>query len=215
MVRGHHCLIFGPCRQCFIPAELLIGSSKVSTRSTYIRSGSGRSSLIVSVDSYSLISASENWGIDESTWGGWGGDAWQTGDIILWWRGTQYERYVISISSSLLLICLSVMKDPGAWFIFEWFLTTDLTYSQMEESLTTYLGNDYWPDDWREAKITVFLSSNGDDELALADLLALRCKYIPDTASSTNDPSPSPAPRIQPHIRHSHKVCSFHSFRYN
>lgn len=117
-----------------------------------------------------------------------------------------------SVSSCSLLIRSSALNDPGTWQIFERFLTTDLAYSQMEESLTAYLGDRYWPDDWQEAKLAIF---SGDDALALANLLLLRSKYIPETSSSTNNPLPRTAPKVLTRVRHSRKVCSFDSFTYN
>ncbi|KAG2365319.1 hypothetical protein BDR07DRAFT_1481446 [Suillus spraguei] len=42
------------------------------------------------------------------------------------------------------------LADKHAWAILEQFLTTDMTYTQMEEALSSYLGNQYSVDDWKE-----------------------------------------------------------------
>ncbi|KAG1781412.1 hypothetical protein EV702DRAFT_1041938 [Suillus placidus] len=55
----------------------------------------------------------------------------------------------------------------------------------MEAAFASYLGNRYDTDDWKEARDALF-SGDGDDCLALANLLALKARHIPQGASSTS-----------------------------
>ncbi|KAG1822764.1 uncharacterized protein BJ212DRAFT_1477174 [Suillus subaureus] len=45
----------------------------------------------------------------------------------------------------------ALLADKCAWAILEQFLTMDMTYTQMEEALSSYLGNQYSPNDWKES----------------------------------------------------------------
>ncbi|KAG2136154.1 hypothetical protein BD769DRAFT_1664505 [Suillus cothurnatus] len=63
------------------------------------------------------------------------------------------------------------LNDPAAWDILEWYLMTDQTYGQIEDDFHMYL-------------------SDGDDQLSLSNLLALKHKHIleqqsPDVRSPT------------------------------
>ncbi|KAG2739763.1 hypothetical protein P692DRAFT_20881415 [Suillus brevipes Sb2] len=79
----------------------------------------------------------------------------------------------------------SPLADHGAWCILEQYLTTDMTYPQMEAAFASYLGNRYDADDWKEARDALF-SGDDDNCLALANLLALKARHIPQGASSTS-----------------------------
>ncbi|KAG1823064.1 hypothetical protein EV424DRAFT_1346538 [Suillus variegatus] len=79
------------------------------------------------------------------------------------------------------------LADKRAWAILEQFLTSDMTYAQMEEALSSYLGNRYSADDWKESRDALF-SADGDDDLALTNLRAVKAKYI-HPASASNDSS--------------------------
>ncbi|KAG0691716.1 hypothetical protein DFH29DRAFT_883868 [Suillus ampliporus] len=46
----------------------------------------------------------------------------------------------------------SPLADQGAWCILEQFLTTDMTYPQMDEAFSSYLGDRYVADDWKDAR---------------------------------------------------------------
>jgi hypothetical protein len=72
----------------------------------------------------------------------------------------------------------SPLADRGAWRILAQFLETEISYSEMEEKLSSYLGDRYSADDWKDAKATLF---SGEDDLAacLRNLELLRKKYIP------------------------------------
>jgi hypothetical protein len=73
----------------------------------------------------------------------------------------------------------SPLADHGAWRILEQYLTTDVTYPQMEAAFASYLGNRYDADDWKEACDALF---SGDDD----NCLALKARHIPQGASSTS-----------------------------
>ncbi|KAG1851066.1 hypothetical protein DFJ58DRAFT_729045 [Suillus subalutaceus] len=77
----------------------------------------------------------------------------------------------------------SPLADHGAWRVLEQYLTTEMTYPQMEAAFSSYLGNQYNADDWKEAHDALF-SGNGDNSLTLANLLALKARHIPQGTSS-------------------------------
>ncbi|KAG1896777.1 uncharacterized protein F5891DRAFT_983199 [Suillus fuscotomentosus] len=72
----------------------------------------------------------------------------------------------------------SPLADQGAWHILAQFLETEMSYSEMEEKLSLYLGDRYSVDDWNDAKITLF---SGEDDIGacLRNLEILRKRYIP------------------------------------
>ncbi|KAG0698733.1 hypothetical protein DFH29DRAFT_1002583 [Suillus ampliporus] len=70
------------------------------------------------------------------------------------------------------------LADEGAWRILEQFLTTDVTYPQMEEAFSVYLGGRYIADDWKDARDALF-SGDGDDSIALANLYTLKARHMP------------------------------------
>ncbi|KAG1717905.1 hypothetical protein EDB19DRAFT_1921686 [Suillus lakei] len=72
----------------------------------------------------------------------------------------------------------SPLADRGAWRILAQFLETEMSYGEMEEKLSSYLGDRYLADDWKDAKATLF---SGEDDLGacLSNLEILRKKYIP------------------------------------
>ncbi|KAG1892882.1 uncharacterized protein F5891DRAFT_986331 [Suillus fuscotomentosus] len=86
---------------------------------------------------------------------------------------------------------LSPLSDEGSWCILEQFLTTEMTYPQMEEALLSHLGPQYSADDWKDARDALF-SGDGNDSIALANLLALKARYMPqasDGPSKTMHPA--------------------------
>ncbi|KAG2029836.1 hypothetical protein BDR03DRAFT_1017858 [Suillus americanus] len=72
----------------------------------------------------------------------------------------------------------SPLADEGAWRILEEFLTTSMTYPQMEEAFQLYLGLRYSEDEWKEARLALF-SGDGDDDVALENLRVVKAKHIP------------------------------------
>ncbi|KAG1771376.1 hypothetical protein EV702DRAFT_1201978 [Suillus placidus] len=93
----------------------------------------------------------------------------------------------------------SALTDPGAWLILEQFLTTLITYSDTEVAFAAYLGDCHCLNDWTEARLALF-SGDGNDALALSNLLELKWKLIPDSASSTiASTSTSAAVVMHPH----------------
>ncbi|KIK36454.1 hypothetical protein CY34DRAFT_109516, partial [Suillus luteus UH-Slu-Lm8-n1] len=75
------------------------------------------------------------------------------------------------------------LADAGAWELLEKYLTTDMTYPQLEEEFSSYLGDRYVFDDWKDARDALF-SGDGDDSIALANLRALKASHIPLLSSS-------------------------------
>ncbi|KAG1866330.1 hypothetical protein C8R48DRAFT_772429 [Suillus tomentosus] len=84
----------------------------------------------------------------------------------------------------------SPWEDVNAWRILEWFLTTDITYPETEDVFSSYLGDQYSPDDWKNARVALF-SGDGDDVLVLSNLRTLMAVNIPqcllDMASTAKD----------------------------
>ncbi|KAG2038738.1 hypothetical protein BDR03DRAFT_981276 [Suillus americanus] len=76
----------------------------------------------------------------------------------------------------------SPLQDPAAWAFFERYLTTDLTYGEMEDQFHAYLGDRHRLDDWKDVRLALF-SGDSDDQLSLSNVLALKRKYIPDKSS--------------------------------
>jgi hypothetical protein len=76
----------------------------------------------------------------------------------------------------------SPLKDPAAWEILERYLTTDQTYGQMEDDFHAYLGDRHRLADWNDARLALF-SGDGDDQLSLSNLLALKRKHISEQSS--------------------------------
>ncbi|KAG2752552.1 hypothetical protein P692DRAFT_20726119 [Suillus brevipes Sb2] len=72
----------------------------------------------------------------------------------------------------------SPLVDRGAWRILAQFLETEMSFSEMEEKLSSYLGDRYSADDWKDAKSTLF---SGEDDLGVCsrNLELLRKSYIP------------------------------------
>ncbi|KAG2029499.1 hypothetical protein BDR03DRAFT_1018292 [Suillus americanus] len=79
----------------------------------------------------------------------------------------------------------SPLQDPAAWAFFECYLTTDLTYGEMEDQFHVYLGDHHCLDNWKDVRLA-FFSGDNDDQLSLSNVLALKRKYIPDKSSSAS-----------------------------
>lgn len=96
---------------------------------------------------------------------------------------TRYRRHLYE------LVCIigncqpEPLADAGAWELLEKYLTTDMTYPQLEEEFSSYLGDRYVFDDWKDARDALF-SGDGDDSIALANLRALKASHIPLLSSS-------------------------------
>ncbi|KAG2052981.1 hypothetical protein BDR06DRAFT_972662 [Suillus hirtellus] len=65
---------------------------------------------------------------------------------------------------------LSPLSDKGSWCILEQFLTTEMTYPQMEEALLSHLSPQYSADDWKDTRDALF-SGDGNDNIALPFIL--------------------------------------------
>ncbi|KAG1865675.1 hypothetical protein C8R48DRAFT_772675 [Suillus tomentosus] len=81
------------------------------------------------------------------------------------------------------------LADAGAWEILEKYLATDMTYPQLEEAFSAYLGDRYIFDDWKDARDALF-SGDGDNSIALANLRALKTSHIPLPSSPPRTDGP-------------------------
>jgi hypothetical protein len=98
----------------------------------------------------------------------------------------------------------SPLTDSGAWDILEQYLTTDMTYPQMEKAFSAYLGKRYITDDWKDARDALF-SGDGCDSIALTNLRALRARHmLLPSSSSRLDSCLSNTSTEQSHY---HRVC--------
>ncbi|KAG1825226.1 hypothetical protein DFJ58DRAFT_849591 [Suillus subalutaceus] len=96
------------------------------------------------------------------------------------------------------------LADKHAWAILEQFLTTDMTYPQMEEALLSYLSDRYSADDWKESRDALF-SGDDDDKLALANLRAVKAKHIHPASSAPKDSSMADRRSTSAHIQSSRR----------
>ncbi|KAG1836692.1 hypothetical protein DFJ58DRAFT_846841 [Suillus subalutaceus] len=71
----------------------------------------------------------------------------------------------------------SALKDPAAWAILEHFLTTELTYTDMEDQFCTYLSDRHHQSDWINVRVALF-SDDGNDKVALANLHLEKLKHL-------------------------------------
>jgi hypothetical protein len=80
----------------------------------------------------------------------------------------------------------SPLADHSAWRILQQYLTTSMTYPQMEAAFSLYLGDQHNTDDWKDARDALF-SGDGDNNLALANLLALKARHVHQGASGSSN----------------------------
>jgi hypothetical protein len=73
------------------------------------------------------------------------------------------------------------LQDEAAWNIFEEYLTTHMTFPQMEAKLMLHLGNRYVEPDWAEARNALF-SANEDTVSALENLHAVKAQHMSSLA---------------------------------
>ncbi|KAG2033323.1 hypothetical protein BDR03DRAFT_1014394 [Suillus americanus] len=72
---------------------------------------------------------------------------------------------------------LDPQQNEAAWNIMQAFLKTDMQYDEMERQLASHLDEQYHAEDWTEAKRVLF-SGDGDNQLSLVNLLALKEQHI-------------------------------------
>ncbi|KAG1845074.1 hypothetical protein C8R48DRAFT_780081 [Suillus tomentosus] len=85
----------------------------------------------------------------------------------------------------------SPLEDEGAWRILFQYLTTEMTYPQMEEEFISYLGDRYCANDWKDARDALFSADDlNDNATPLANLQALYAKHVPQASSQSNMASP-------------------------
>ncbi|KAG0703962.1 hypothetical protein DFH29DRAFT_874067 [Suillus ampliporus] len=70
--------------------------------------------------------------------------------------GPSPQSVPLTLCSILNLTAPSALMDNRAWEIMEQYLTTTMTYPEMEDAFSMYLGDRYSPDDWAEARATLF-----------------------------------------------------------
>lgn len=77
----------------------------------------------------------------------------------------------------------SPLEDEGAWRILFQYLTTEMTYPQMEEDFISYLGDRYCMDDWKDARDALFSAEDlNDNATPLANLQVLYTKHVPQAS---------------------------------
>ncbi|KAG1770610.1 hypothetical protein EV702DRAFT_1049328 [Suillus placidus] len=82
----------------------------------------------------------------------------------------------------------SPLADEGAWRILFQYLTTEMTYPQMEEEFLSYLGDRYCAEDWKDARDALFSADDlNDDATPLANLQALYAKHVTPQSSLPSD----------------------------
>jgi hypothetical protein len=69
------------------------------------------------------------------------------------------------------------LQDEASWDILEEYLTSEMSFPQLEAKLLSHLGSRYHEVDWAEAKHTLF-SANEDNVQALANLRAVKAWHI-------------------------------------
>ncbi|KAG1719027.1 hypothetical protein EDD22DRAFT_855130 [Suillus occidentalis] len=69
------------------------------------------------------------------------------------------------------------LQDEASWDILEEYLTSEMSFPQLEAKLLSHLGSRYHEADWAEAKRTLF-SANEDNVQALANLRAVKARHI-------------------------------------
>ncbi|KAG1739739.1 hypothetical protein EDB19DRAFT_1828733 [Suillus lakei] len=82
----------------------------------------------------------------------------------------------------------SPLVDEGAWQILFQYLTTEMTYPQMEEEFLSYLSDRYCADDWKDTRDALFSADDlNDDATPLANLQALYAKHCVPVAPLLSD----------------------------
>jgi hypothetical protein len=91
----------------------------------------------------------------------------------------------------------------------------------MEEAFSSYLGDRYCSEDWKDARDALF-SGDGDDSIALANLLALRATHVlqssgPSEISGSQEKLPTVTLALKMYARAKRsrkqsKVSQAHSF---
>ncbi|KAG1804023.1 hypothetical protein EV424DRAFT_1544818 [Suillus variegatus] len=85
----------------------------------------------------------------------------------------------------------SPLEDEGTWHILFQYLTTEMTYPQMEEEFISYLGDRYCANDWKDTQDVLFSADDLNDNVTpLANLQALYTKHVPQASSQSNMASP-------------------------
>ncbi|KAG1734424.1 uncharacterized protein EDB91DRAFT_1084081 [Suillus paluster] len=86
------------------------------------------------------------------------------------------------------------LQDEAAWNIMEEYLTTNMTFPQMEAKLTSHLGVRYIEADWAEARNALF-SADEDTASALDNLRAVKTRHMSSLARISG---PSSRSQLQP-----------------
>ncbi|KAG2124760.1 hypothetical protein BD769DRAFT_1669255 [Suillus cothurnatus] len=97
---------------------------------------------------------------------------------------TEDELFLISDHDDNDLTLPTPLQDEAAWNIFEEYLTTHMTFPQIEAKLMLHLGNWYVEPDWAEARNALF-SANEDTVSALENLHAIKAQHMSSLARVT------------------------------
>jgi len=126
--------------------------------------------------------------------------------------GVAHIVYSDSLATNTGITSSSSLADEGAWSILAQFLSTDMTFPLMEEALASYLGARYCPDDWKDARDALF-SGDGDDSIALANLLALRDTHVLQSSSSSDISGPQKELTLTPALKTYERIPNAHAQR--
>ncbi|KAG1809890.1 uncharacterized protein HD556DRAFT_1302308 [Suillus plorans] len=98
------------------------------------------------------------------------------------------------------------LADGGTWEILEKYLTMDMTYPQLEEAFSAYLGDRYIFDDWKDARDVLFSGDgdDGDNSITLANLRASKTSHIPLPLSPPRTDGPLSSTPIEQWCRLTH-----------
>ncbi|KAG2097503.1 uncharacterized protein F5147DRAFT_777951 [Suillus discolor] len=103
----------------------------------------------------------------------------------------------------------SPLEDEGAWCILFQYLTTEMTYPQMEEDFISYLGDRYCADDWKDARDALFSADDlNDNATPLANLQVLYMKHVPQASLSNMAGPPEDSRVIFLHVGDEARVIS-------
>ncbi|KAG1760394.1 hypothetical protein EDD22DRAFT_848519 [Suillus occidentalis] len=83
---------------------------------------------------------------------------------------------------------MPALQDPTAWDILKCFLTTVLTYGQMEDNFHRYLGNRHHPLKWTEARLALFLGNGNDQCQHILPPVTLASKAAPHQSHKVKNP---------------------------
>ncbi|KAG1843215.1 hypothetical protein C8R48DRAFT_678776 [Suillus tomentosus] len=98
---------------------------------------------------------------------------------------TEDEPFLASDHGSDDLALPTPLQDETAWNIMEEYLTTDMSFPQMEAKFMSHLGTQYVEADWAEARNALF-SADEDTASALINLRAVKTRHMSSLRPSSS-----------------------------